>query len=198
MRDAREDRDKLIEVGLAVGVRQGYETTTLADIAAAANIPEEALAAQFATPEDIVMAPVRAMLTGVAAALADIDADIPPIVALRSAHSRMLHDVIEGVGPVSFGRMQALGCVVMKSPHLQQRISAYRKEVLTAMLAEHLHVQLPNTVITSAVLTWSAVVSAAYAAAPDRWGKFDALDDREHPQRMQDRLDKAFSVITGR
>jgi len=99
VRDAREDRDKLIEVGLAVGVRQGYETTTLADIAAAANIPEEALAAQFATPEDIVMAPVRAMLTGVAAALADIDADIPPIVALRSAHSRMLHDVIEGVGP---------------------------------------------------------------------------------------------------
>ena len=144
------------------------------------------------------MAPVDAMLAAVAVAVADIDAQVQPVDALQAAHARVLHDIIEGAGPISRERMQAMGNVIMKSPQLQQRTSAHRKRVLSELLAARLDVEPRHPSITTAVATWSAVVAATYVAAPDRHGRFDPDDDARRPDRMRERLTRAFRHITGR
>jgi AcrR family transcriptional regulator len=195
---ARDDRERLTEVGLEVCLRQGYDKTVLADVAAAADISEAALTEEFPTTEAIVMAPVDAMLAAVEVALAGIGQEVQPVDALQAAHAKVLHDIIEGVGPISRDRMQAMGNVVMNSPGLQQQMSAYRREVLNGMLATRLTVEPDNPIITTAVATWSAVVAATYVAAPDRHGNFDPRDDAQRPDRLRDRLTRAFRHITGR
>jgi hypothetical protein len=134
----------------------------------------------------------------VAVALADIDPQVQPVDALQAAHATVLHDIIEGVGPISRDRMQAMGSVIMKSPELQQRASAHRKEVLSELLAVRLDVERHHPSITRAVATWSAVVAATYVAAPDNHGKFDPRDDARRPDRMRNRLTRVFGIITGR
>ena len=195
---ASDDRERLIEVGLDLCLLRGYEKTTLGDIAAAAGVSEDALTEEFATTEAIVMAPEDAMLAAVGVALADIDPHIPPVDTLQAAHASVVHDVIEGVGPISRDRMQTMGTVIMKSPQLQQRTSAHRKEVLSEFLAARLETEPRNPSITRAVATWSAVVAATYVAAPDKHGRFDPRDDARNPDRMRDRLQRAFRHITGR
>jgi AcrR family transcriptional regulator len=195
---ASEDRERLIEIGLDVCLRRGYEKTTLGDVAAVAGVSEKALAAEFASTEAIVMAPVDAMLAAVAVAVADIDPQVQPVDALQAAPATVLHDIIEGVGPISRDRMQAMGNVIMKSPQLQEHTSAHRKEVLSELLAERLDVEPRDPSITRAVATWSAVVAATYVAAPDKHGKFEPRDDAQRPDRMRDRLKRAFGIITGR
>ena len=196
--DTREDRERLVDVGLEVCARHGYEKTTLADIAAAAGVLQNVLAAEFATTEAIVMATVDDMLRAVRIALADIGPEVGSIDALKAAHAKVLSDISDGVGPTSRKRMQAMGTVVMNSPDLQQRTSAHRREVLGAVLAERLGVGRDDPTVASAVTTWSAVVAATYVAAPDKRGRFDPLDDARRPDRMRDRLTRAFRVITGR
>jgi AcrR family transcriptional regulator len=195
---ASDDRERLIEIGLDVCLSRGFEKTTLGHIAAAAGVSENALTEDFATTEAIVMVPVDAMLAAVAVALADLDPDLQPVDALQAAHAGVLHDIIEGVGPISRDRMQAMGNVIMNSPQLQQRTSAHRREVLSELLAVRLDVEPRHPRITTAVATWSAVVAATYVAAPDRHGRFDPHDDARRPDRMRDRLTRAFRHITGR
>jgi AcrR family transcriptional regulator len=195
---AAEDPDRLIEVGLDVCACQGYATTTLAEIAAAAGVSEAELIRAFPTTEAIVMVPVDAMLDAVAAAVADVDPETAPVEALKAAHAKVLKDIIDGAGPITRERMQAMGTVVLNSPELQQVMSAHRKAKLGPVLAERLGVHLTDPSVGLAVTTWSAVVAATYSAAPDKLGNFDPRDDAQRPHRMQDRLDRAFRHITGR
>jgi hypothetical protein len=175
---ASPDRERLIEIGLDVCVLRGYEKTTLADIAVAAGVSEDA-------PRSRLLWPISTP-------------QVQPVDALQAAHATVLHDIIEGVGPISRDRTQAMGSVIMKSPELQQRASAHRKEVLSELLALRLDVERHHPSITRAVATWSAVVAATYVAAPDNHGKFDPRDDARRPDRMRNRLTRVFGIITGR
>jgi AcrR family transcriptional regulator len=196
--DADADSERLIDVCLDVCARQGYDKITLADIATTAGVSEEALARQFATKESIVMSPVDAMLDAVVVALADIDAEVDSVDALQAAHAKVLNDIIEGVGPISRERMQAMGTAVMYSDELQERTYEHRAEILGDVLAERLKVDKHHPRVKRAITMWSAVVAATYVAAPDRHGRFDPDEDARRPHRMRERLAHVFTVITGR
>jgi AcrR family transcriptional regulator len=196
--DTNADRERLIDVGLDVCARQGYDMTGLAEIAAAAGVSEAALAHQFATKESIVMAPVDAMLKAVVVALADIDAEVDSVDALQAAHTKVLSDIIDGAGPISRERMQAMGTVVMYSNELQERTYEHRTGILGDVLAKRLKVDRNHPSVARAITMWSAVVAATYVAAPDRNGRFDPRDDARRPHRMRERLAHVFTVITGR
>jgi hypothetical protein len=130
--------------------------------------------------------------------LAEIDAEVDSVDALQAAHAKVLYDIIDGHGPISQERMQAMGTVVMYSDELQERTYEHRTEILSDVLAQRLTVDRRHPHVARAITMWSAVVAATYVAAPDRHGRFDPGDDVRRPHRMRERLAHVFTVITGR
>ena len=63
-------RDRLIDAALRLFYEHGIERTTIADIAAAANVPPGNVYYYFKTKEDIVDAVVSARVTEIEATLA--------------------------------------------------------------------------------------------------------------------------------
>lgn len=142
------------------------------------------------------MSVVDDMLAAVVDALSDIEPRRSANDALFAAHTHMLENIVGGAGPVTQGRLQLMGAVVMASP--QEKASARRFEVLSGPLADYLGVQADDKQVRHELMLWSSVVGATYVAALDRRGRFDPDVDTREPERMSQRLTRTFRVIMGR
>ncbi|MDT8871510.1 helix-turn-helix domain-containing protein [Komagataeibacter rhaeticus] len=71
-------RDTLIAEAMRLFSAQGYDQTTVDEIADAAEVSRRTLFRMFATKADIVLAWTRGMTQALTEALADCPADMPP------------------------------------------------------------------------------------------------------------------------
>lgn len=100
-------RERLVGAGCAVIHRQGVEATTLADIAAAAEVPLGNVYYYFKTKDDLVAAVVEAQATQIRATLAELDRGRTPRARLR-AFIRMLAS--QGETTAEYGCPQGTLC----------------------------------------------------------------------------------------
>ena len=78
-------RDELAEAALRLLARQGFEETTVDDLAAAAGVSRRTFFRYFASKEDVVISSVVVVTEGIVAEVAARPADEPPAVAIREA-----------------------------------------------------------------------------------------------------------------
>jgi AcrR family transcriptional regulator len=192
------DREHLIDVALDLCVRQGYEATTIDQIAAAAGVPSPLVNSYFASIDAIVFSVSDDELSAAVAALADIPPDTDPTEAVIAAHMTALADITNGVGVITRERLHVVAEILTASPSLAKRVNARGKEVFAVALAKRMGVTAEDRRVRLAVTIAAAVIAGAYNV--DR-GPQDLVapgDDGRVPEVMVKRLSDTFTEVTGR
>src|SRR5216684_3869976 len=82
-RKKQQTRELIVETALELFSEHGYQATTVADIAASADVSERTVFAYFLTKEDILFADHLALQEGLAEALAERARDASVLDVLR-------------------------------------------------------------------------------------------------------------------
>lgn len=187
-----------VDVALALLAEQGFDATSMAEIAEATGIPADDVIHTLGTKDSIVLTVARDMLVAVVDALAESDPQTPLVDALMAAHSAVVADIIAGTGPVPAERMRKMGKAITSSPDLQKKVAAQRSEMLSGLLAKRSGTSTTDDRVQQGLKLWSAVLAATYLDVLDKHGRFDPGVDVESPEFMRNRLNRAFRIITGR
>ena len=193
----KHDREKLIDVALDLCTTQGYEATTIDQIAAAVGVTSHAVGRYFATKDAIILSIVDDIVVAVATELAQIPPQTSPPEALLAANTAVISDIADGAGVITRERLQALAHILTASMDLRKTASALGKEVLSHALAERMGVGPEDPRVRQAVTIRSAVIAADNF---DRGGRvrLDPRNDGRVPELMVKRLNDTFTHITGR
>ncbi|WP_405524973.1 TetR family transcriptional regulator [Streptomyces canus] len=139
-RKKHRTREALLRVAIELFTTEGYERTTVDDIADAVGVSQRTFFRYFAGKEDAALALDEMTVTRFVDAVRARPPHEPPLEALRKAVLESwdtLHEVVESVVPVQ--RFLALYRVIESTPVLlaaHLRRSAEVEEVLTRVLAE--------------------------------------------------------------
>ena len=192
------DRERLVDVALDLWITQGYEATTIDQIAAAVGVTSHAVGRYFATKDAIILSIVDNIIVAVATELARIPPQTSPPEALLAANTAVISDIADGAGVITRDRLQALAHILTASMDLRTKASALGKQVLSVALAVRMGVGPEDSRVRQAVTIRAAVIAAAYNF--DRGGRvrLDPRNDGRVPELMVERLNDTFTHITGR
>ncbi|MCV7179151.1 TetR/AcrR family transcriptional regulator [Mycolicibacterium sphagni] len=184
------DRDVIVDTALELFINQGYNATTLDDIAAVHHLQPGLLAAEFPHNESFIFAVADAIFAGVFEELAKAQGE-DLVEDLRAAHQRTVNRVIAGYGPVPLLRMHRMGRVIATNSAVAQAVSAHRKQALTRGLANQRGVADDDPQIVKAVTVWSAIMACTHAAA---------VHDQDEPDDFATdlttrRLERTFNLV---
>jgi len=193
----RDCREQLIEATLDLCIRCGYETTTIEQIAAAAQAAPSDFSHHFATKDAVVMSIVEDLLEATGAALRHVDRVASPEQALLTATTEVITAITEGRGVITCDRMLAMSEIVTANSNLRKQASKTRKRVLTQALADRMGVAADNRRVRKAVTTWSAVASGAYLGAASMGEHYDPRQDDQLKERGIAELTASFSDVMG-
>jgi AcrR family transcriptional regulator len=193
--DCREQQ--LIDAALSVCMRGGYETATIEQIAAAADVIPSDFARYFATKEAVIMSIVEDLLQATAAALRNVEACVTPEQALLDATTEVLTAIIDGRGVITRDRMLAMAQIVTADPNLRKQASLARKRVLTHALADRMGVSPGNGRARQAVTMWSAIAAGAYLGRRSMANHYDPRQDDQLIERMVAELAATFADVMG-
>jgi AcrR family transcriptional regulator len=190
-------RERLIAAALELCTRQGYDATTIDQVAAKAGVSLADFAGYFATTEDILTSIVDEISEATAVALKDVESGVDPERALLSATTAALTAVVEGRGAVTWDRLVAMARIVTSTRNLQRRVSATRKRVITQPLADWMGVDPRNRRLQHALTMWSAVTASAYVAVLGVPNGYESESDVHLRRRMITNLSDSFDDVMG-
>lgn len=163
-------RAEIEHLALELFARQGFEATTVDDIAGAAGIGRRTFFRYYASKNDVPWGDFDATLERMRALLADLPADLPPMQALRTAvldFNRL--DPAEE--PWHRRRMALILRVPALQAHSMLKYRAWREVV--AEFAAHRYGR-PVTDLLPRTVGWAALGTAI--AAYERWLDADDAD----------------------
>jgi AcrR family transcriptional regulator len=190
-------RERLIDAALELCARQGYDATTLDQVAAKAGISDADSANYFATTEAVLMSIVEDMAHATAAALKTTPKGVEPDRALLSASTAMVTGIAQGRGAVPLYRLLAMARIISTTRNLHRTVSAARKRVLIKPLADWMGVDPANRRLQRALTMWSAVIASTYVLALDMPDGYEPPRDSELQQRMIENLSQSFADVMG-
>ncbi len=190
-------RGRLIDAALEVFARQGYDATTIGDIAVSAGLPEGDVASEFPTTEAVITAVAEDMARETAAALARIEKGIPPERALLRAGAAGVTAVVEGRSVLPVERLLAMARTVAATRNLHRSVSAARKRVINQALADWMGVDPQDRRLQRALTMWSAVTANAYVAASEMPADYDPHRDAGLRQQMMMNLAQSYGDVMG-
>ena len=188
-RKKQRTRSGLIEAGVDLFLDQGYDATTIDEIAAQVDVSPRTFFRYFAGKEDIALAKGAELDELVVETLRDRPAAEPPLTALRAAVLTMVRGSATSEGVTRFLRTQHL---INKTPTLlagNLRRAAETEERLTALVAER------QGVDPAADLRPRVLVGVVYAALRIGMEAMCADPSREL-ERMIELIDQAIDLAT--
>jgi len=193
----RDCRERLIDATLNLCIRCGYETTTIDQIAAEAEVPTADFARHFGTKDAVLLCIVEDLLHATAAALKNVDAAAGPEQALLLATTEVLTAISGGRGVITLDRMLAMAQIVTANPDLRKQASLIRKQVLTQALADWVGVGAEDRRVRHAVTKWSAIAAGAYVGAGSMGDHYDPRQDDQLMERGIAELTASFADVMG-
>jgi AcrR family transcriptional regulator len=178
-------RAEIITAACALFVEQGFEATTVDQIAGVVGISRRSFFRYFGTKEDVLLSDLAGRGDAAARALARRPADEDPWQALRAA---VADSVPEGARDAS--EDLAIGRIMRDTPSLRARRTEKRlhwNEALVPMLAARIGGH-------EAEFTAAAIVAAALSCldvASDAWLRSDGKEN------LADLYDKAVAAVLG-
>jgi AcrR family transcriptional regulator len=180
-------RQALVEAAADLFTRRGYEATTVADIAAAADIGTRTFFSHFASKEEVLFPEADERLA------VAIEA-----IRTRGPHDRPVDVLVESLGhPAIEASDDLVGRLAALRLHLIRTVPAVRGRALQLQqdaqreIARHLHAAYPDELDE---VTAAALVGAFIGAVT---GALDALlggDDAPDPADVRERLSRAVTV----
>ncbi|MGV0793110.1 TetR/AcrR family transcriptional regulator [Mycolicibacterium sp. XJ1819] len=193
-RKKQRTRATLIDAAVELCDRQGFDGTTVEQIAAIADVSPRTFSRYFATKEAIALALVDEVLDKTAVELARQPAQMNHIEALLRAHVSMAHAAKHAPhGELSADRLMRIAWIVMSSPGLRQAALDYRDNALDAALAERMGVDLGDRRLKLIAAVWGSIIATALT---------DLTAEARHWSQVSidaaiDRLEETFADFTG-
>ncbi|CRZ18721.1 TetR family transcriptional regulator [Mycolicibacterium neworleansense] len=165
----------LIEAAIDLCDRQGFEQTTVEQIAAVADVSPRTFSRYFATKDAVVLAFVDEVIDIVAVELTEQPAGIPDIEALYRAHVQAFLKTKTAPPPqLTSDRLLASARIITSSPALMQSASEFRVDAVNSALARRMGVAGDDRRLKLTAVVWGSILMTAIAELGSQ-GKWDSL-----------------------
>ncbi|MCZ8377912.1 TetR family transcriptional regulator [Mycobacterium sp. CPCC 205372] len=163
-RKKQRTRAELIEAAVELCTRQGYEATTVDQIAAVADVSPRTFSRYFATKDAVVLASIDDIVELVAVQLTRQPHDLTHLDALCKAHIEAFVSTKTGaVNGLTSERLLAAARIINSSPSLRHLSGEFREDAVNAALAQRMGVARDDKRLKLVACVWSAIVSTAMA-----------------------------------
>jgi AcrR family transcriptional regulator len=174
-----QTRAALIEAALELCDRQGFDATTVEQIAAAVDISPRTFNRYFATKEEVVLGPIEDMVRAVVAALDEQPRSGNELEALCRAHIKVFEDA-QSQDPPSplFDEFMVMNRIIAAAPSVRARsveMGEWKLASVRAKVAERMQLDESDLRVRVVMSTWSALMQVAM----DQWQ--GAVDDDRPP-----------------
>lgn len=154
----------MIDVAIDLCNRQGFEATTVDQIAAAAEVSPRTFSRYFATKDSVMLAFIDEVVQMVAVELARQPAGISDIEALYRAHVQAFANTKTAPpNRLTADRLLASARIVTSSAALMHAASEFRMDALNAELARRMGVPRDDQRLMLTAAVWTSVIMSGLA-----------------------------------
>ncbi len=189
-RKKQRTRATLVDVAAQLCAEQGYERTTVDQIAAGADVSPRTFSRYFPNKEAVIAALMEEIAEEVAEALARQPRDIPEHEALVRAHTEVFRTAeTDQQGP--FNRMRGFLSIVTGTPMLSLATFTYRPDgsthAVVVAIARRMGLPVADPAVRVVFDTWAVLMATALGTPGS-----DAAD----PHAVSDRIEETFAIFT--
>jgi AcrR family transcriptional regulator len=143
-------------------LEQGYERTTVEQIADVADVSPRTFSRYFATKDAVMMTLLEDLVDAVATELDRIPFSVPVLEALHRAHVTVLRAVARGqVAELSEERIVLMLRIVNSTPALKAAATQFRPMAAAHALAERMGAEVTDRKVWMVMSVWSAIIVTA-------------------------------------
>jgi AcrR family transcriptional regulator len=179
-RKKQRTRATLLDAAVELCERQGFEKTTVDQIAAIADVSPRTFSRYFATKDSIAFALIDEAIELAAAELARQPMNINHFEALRRSYVAMYTSTKTAPpGALSAERMMCIVRIIITSAALRQAALEYRPHAVNVEMAKRLGVELGDRRLKLVSGIWGTIIMTALADLIDDdvdWGQL-GVDD---------------------
>ena len=193
-RKKQRTRATLIDAAVELCDRQGYDKTTVDQIAAIADVSPRTFSRYFATKDAIALALVDEVLESTAVELARQPLDISQYEALLRSYVAMADGVKAArPGALSAERMMCIVRILLSSPTLRQAALEYRANAVDVALAKRMGLGLHDRRLRLVSAVWGSVIMTALTDPTGEVGDWSqvTIDD------LTGRVETTFAEFMG-
>ena len=152
-------RARLIDAAVELCYRQGFERTTVEQIAAIADVSPRTYSRYFATKDAVVLAFLDGVIDIIAVELARQPADISHLDALYRAHVATFNNTKTApTNGLTAERVVASARIITSSPALMKVASEFRMDAVNAALAKRMGVVPDDRRLQLVGAVWGAII----------------------------------------
>jgi AcrR family transcriptional regulator len=192
-RKKQRTRATLIDAAIELCERQGFEQTTVEQIAAIADVSPRTFSRYFATKEAVCLALVDDAVDVAAVELARLPEDMNHLEALYRASVTMYRNTKNAAaGELTAPRLMCTLRIIMSSATLQQATMEFRPHAVNVELARRMGVDLSDRGLQLVAAVWAGIIMTALAdLGRDTAWKGVVIED------AVDRIDATFAQFAG-
>jgi AcrR family transcriptional regulator len=190
-RKKQRTRAMLIDAAMELCLRQGYESTTVDQIAAAADVSPRTFSRYFATKDAVFLTLIDDYCDEVAIELETIPPDVGPLESMRQAHVAVLTRVAtRQVGRLTTERIVLMLRVINNSDTLRLAAVEFKHDMIEVLLAKRMGVDVGDRRRRLVGAVFSATIVTACGDLI-----IDTDTVRLGPMAMVERINEAFSQV---
>ena len=161
-RKKQRTRATLIDAAIELCERQGFEQTTVEQIAAIADVSPRTFSRYFATKEAVCLALVDDAVEIAAVELARQPAEMSHLEALFRASVTMYRNTKNAAnGELTASRLMCTLRIIMSSPTLRQATMEFRPHAVNVELANRMGVGLDDRGLRLVAAVWASIIMTA-------------------------------------
>lgn len=187
----------LIEAAIDLCDRQGFEQTTVEQIAAVADVSPRTFSRYFATKDAVVLAFVDEVIEMVAIELEAQPAELGDIEALYRAHVQaFLKTKTAPPSQLTSDRLLASARIITSSPALIQSASEFRADAVNVVLARRMGVPGDDRRLKLTAVVWTAIIMTGIAELGSR-ANWDTVTVDDIVERIESTYADFLEVVAG-
>ena len=192
-RKKQRTRTTLIDAAIELCERQGFEQTTVEQIAAIADVSPRTFSRYFATKEAVCLALADDAIEVAAVVLSELPEEMNHLEALYRAWVTMYRNTKNaGAGELNASRLLCTLRIILSSSTLRQAVMEFRPHAVNVEMAKRMGVDLTDRGLQLVADVWAAISMTALAdlGRETGWHGVD-IDD------AVDRIDATFAQFAG-
>ena len=190
-RKKRQTRAKLVEAAVSLVANQGYESTTVEQIASAVDVSPRTVAHYFPSKDLLLLAEVNTYADAVGAEFTQVPMELTPLQALLAANVALLENIERRGAPTTVRIAKMLRTVSVSRP-LQILSTGVRPQRIVDELARRMGTDPADRRVELAIALSVAVVASAWAGAGRVYAAGE-VDASALPALLRERLIDTFA-----
>jgi AcrR family transcriptional regulator len=155
-------RAMLIDAAVQLCEKQGFDKTTVDQIAAVADVSPRTFSRYFSTKDAVILALIDDMVDAIAVQLERQPPGLGELEALLAAHIDMVKATADApLDGFTTERLTTTARIVNSSPTLRLAASEFRPNSVTRVLAKRMGVDVNDRKLRLVVAVWSAILLTA-------------------------------------